>query len=342
MKEDLVSIVIPVYNAQAYIETCMECVQNQTYRNIEIIIVDDGSEDKSAELCNIYARQDVRIKYFHKSNAGPASARNEGIRHASGKYIYFMDVDDILEKDAVELLHNAYQKHDVDFVIGNTKRIDIYGKERAEWKNKNEVFGDRKAVIRFVSSFADDIKSYKVLWSAWGKLYRADIIQKNHLYYNEKVHAWEDVLFVVAYLVYCNSIFYLGDCLYTYIHCGQSNIASNRSYLGPLDFRYTVKEIRKILKGKEYNQVIGNCYSEYAIWSIFNNVRLLKIHTVQDMRQLYSNIYRIVKDERLKRSIGYYVQKHDDNARIIPFLIKRGWVWFIIIVFRLQLKCREK
>lgn len=342
MKEELISIIIPMYNAQAYIERCMECVRNQTYRNIEIIIIDDGSEDGSGELCKAYAKKDARIRYFYKDNGGPASARNEGIKQAQGTYMYFMDADDILEENAMEVLHNAYQINKVDFVIGNTKRIDIYGNQRLEWKNKDELFKDRKAVIGLVNAFANDIKSYKILWSAWGKLYRADIINENHVRYNEKVYAWEDVSFVISYLVFCNSVFYLGECLYTYVHCGQSNIASNRSYLGPLDFRYTVKEVKKILKGKEYHQVIGNCYSEYAIWSMFNNIRLFKINSIQDLRQLYYNIYRIVKDERLKKCITHYVQKHDDNARIIPWLIKKEWVWFIIITFQLQIKSRER
>lgn len=342
MQDDLISIIIPVYNAELYIAKCMKYVQNQTYSNIEIIFIDDGSNDKSRELCREYVERDFRIKYFYKTNGGPASARNVGIRNAHGKYLYFMDVDDKLEENAIELLYQAYQKENVDFVIGNTKRIDIYGNEHIEWKEEDKIFKDRKEVTDFVYEFANDIKSYKILWSAWGKLYCSEIVKKNHVYYNEKVYAWEDVLFVISYLVYCNSVFYVGKCLYTYCHYGQANIASGRSYLGPLDFRYTIKEIKKILNGKRYRQVIGNCYSEYAIWSMFNNIRLMKIHSVQDIRKLYSNIYKIAKDKRLQNSIQYYVQKHNDNARIIPFFIKMGgWIWPIIIIFKLQIRKNE-
>lgn len=337
MQADLISLIIPIYNAQSCIPRCMDCVQNQTYRNIEIIIIDDGSTDNSYPCCKFYEKRDSRIKIFRKTNGGPASARNEGICHAQGKYLYFMDVDDILEKEAIELLHDAFLKSHTDFIIGNTKRIDIYNNERAEWKTSDKLFEDRKSIVRLVYAFANDIKSYRMLWSAWGKLYRADIIQENHIWYNEKLYGWEDVLFVISYLAHCSSAYYIGDCLYTYRHYGQANIASSKSYMGPLDFRYTVKEAKKILCEKKYAPVIANCYSEYAIWSIFNNVRLVNIHSAHDFRYLYRNVYKIVHDHTLQKSIKYYVQKHSDNARIIPFFIQRKWTFFIIVILKLQI-----
>ena len=96
MREDLISIIVPVYNAETYIEKCMECIRNQTYDNIEIIVINDGSSDKSQELCKLYQEKDERIQYFHKKNGGPASARNEGRRRAKGKYLYFNKRSDSL------------------------------------------------------------------------------------------------------------------------------------------------------------------------------------------------------------------------------------------------------
>lgn len=338
MQEDLVSIIIPVYNAEAYIAECMECVQNQSYSNIEILFVDDGSNDKSAELCKAYEKEDSRISFFHKVNGGPASARNIGIKESHGKYLYFMDVDDVLDKNAIELLCGAYCSESVDFVIGNAKRITMYGYEYAEWKPVDQIFKNREAVKKLVCAFANDIKSYKMFWSAWGKLYRADIIKKNHLFYNENLYLYEDSLFVFEYLACCNSVYYMGKCLYTYRRYGQSNIASGKGYLGPLDFRYTVKAVKKILNEDKYKKVIKNCYSEYAIFSMFNNVRLINLSSSHDLRRLYINLYKLVKDRNLQHSISYYVQKHDDNMKIIPFFIKRKWIWMIIIAFKLQLK----
>lgn len=341
---DLISIIIPVYNAESYIAECMECVMNQTYRNIEVIFIDDGSEDGSAQLCKVYLEKDNRIRYFHKKNGGAASARNVGIKQAHGEFLYFMDVDDILEKSAIELLYNAYQINQVDFVIGNVKHIGIYGQEELEWTIEDKIFENRDAIKNLVFAFADDMKSNKILYSAWGKLYRADIIKKEHLYYNEKMHTHEDNVFVIAYLSYCNSAYYVGECLYIYRHYRRGEIDDKKSYSetgwlsGPLDFRYIVKEVRKILPGKENNQVVGNFYSEYAILTMFHCIRQIKIYSMHDLRILYSIIYRIVKGQKeTRRAVTYYVQKHDDNAKIIPFFVKKGWVLLIIITFKFQI-----
>ena len=344
---DLISIIIPIYDAELYIEECMKCVLHQTYCNLEVILVDDGSEDRSAELCEKYLKMDNRIKYFYKNNGGAASARNFGIKQAHGKYLYFMDVDDLLDENAVELLHNAYITRQVDFVIGNVKHINIYGKEELEWTVKDRIFEGKDSVRKLVYAFADDMKSNKILYSAWGKLYRTDIIKSVPLYFNEKMHTHEDNVFVLAYLSNCNSLYYIGKCIYTYRNFKWST--NKRSYsetgwlTGFLDFRYIVKEVRKILPGKKYNQVIGNFYSEYAILTMFHCCRQIKICSVNDLKKLYFIIYRIVKSSGMMQiSIKYYVQKHDDNAKIIPFLIKKEWIMLIIIVFKLQLIKQEK
>ncbi len=342
MENDLISVIIPIYNAEMYIIQCMECIRNQTYNNLEIILVNDGSEDKSAELCEKYREQDKRIKYFYKIKGGPASARNVGIRESCGKYIFFMDIDDLIEKDAIESLYNIYIRKKVDFVIGNAIQKNIFGENCIIGSRENQSFDDRKAVIELIYRFADDIKDHKILWTVWGKLYCSEIIKKNHIFYNEKVNAWEDTIFVIMYLGYCNRVYYLARCLYICDHYRQANYkkqlncASGKMWMGPLDFRYIVRNIEKIM-GK-YEQVIKNCYSEYAIMSMFTSTRLLRIYTLQDLKKLYTNIYRIVNDEKLQHSIVYYVQKHNDNAKIIPFLIKKRWIWLIIITFKLQVR----
>lgn len=344
---ELISIIIPIYNAELYLAECMEYVLNQTYHNIEIILIDDGSRDRSAELCKKYLESDNRIKYFYKENGGAASARNYGIEQAYGKYLYFMDVDDFLEKSAIELLYNAYQMYQVDFVIGNVKHICMYGKEELEWPVENRIFKNQSAIEKLVYEFADDMKSNKILYCAWGKLYRADIIKKVPVYFNEKMHTHEDNVFVLEYLSNCNSAYYIGKCLYIYRNYWQHD-SEKKSYgevgwlAGNLDFRYIVKEVRKILLGKRYNQVIGNFYSEYAIVTMFHCVRQIKIRSGYDLRRLYSIIYRIVTQKTMQKAITYYVQKHDDNAKIIPFFIKRRWIMLIIITFKLQIAKLER
>ena len=111
---DLISVIIPVYNVEKYIKKCLNSVINQTYKNLEIILVDDGSTDNSREICDNYARQDNRIKVIHKKNGGLSSARNEALKIATGFYIGFVDSDDYIEPDMYQVLYNLIKKNNAD------------------------------------------------------------------------------------------------------------------------------------------------------------------------------------------------------------------------------------
>lgn len=131
-----ISVIIPVYNAENYVGRCIESVQVQTYNNWQMILVDDGSKDKSLEICQKYADGDDRISVIHQENAGPGIARNTGIAKASGNYVVFIDSDDYIEKDYFQLL----SKHDEDIVFINVRDVDEDGrvlKEDFMAKNKN-------------------------------------------------------------------------------------------------------------------------------------------------------------------------------------------------------------
>lgn len=131
-----ISVIIPIYNAETYVSRCIESVLDQTYCNWQMILVDDGSKDKSLEICQKYADVDNRISVIHQENAGPGIARNTGIAKASGNYVVFIDSDDYIEKDYFLLL----SEHDEDVIFINVRDVDEYGrvlKEDFMAKNKN-------------------------------------------------------------------------------------------------------------------------------------------------------------------------------------------------------------
>lgn len=131
-----ISVIIPIYNAETYVSRCIESVLDQTYCNWQMILVDDGSKDKSLEICQKYADADDRISVIHQENAGPGIARNTGIAKASGNYVVFIDSDDYIEKDYFLLL----SEHDEDVIFINVRDVDEYGrvlKEDFMAKNKN-------------------------------------------------------------------------------------------------------------------------------------------------------------------------------------------------------------
>ena len=115
--KDLISVIIPVYNVEKYIEKCIYSVINQTYKNIEIILVDDGSTDISGKICDDFEKKDYRIKVIHKKNGGLSDARNVGIDVSTGKYIVFIDSDDYVDKKHIEYLYNMITKNNADISI---------------------------------------------------------------------------------------------------------------------------------------------------------------------------------------------------------------------------------
>ena len=125
MKNELISIVVPIYNVEKYLEKCVESILRQTYKNIEIILVDDGSPDLCGEICENYKKIDKRITVIHKKNGGLSDARNYGIKHSNGKYITFIDSDDYVERDYIEYLYNLIKKMIVTCLFALLKLILI-------------------------------------------------------------------------------------------------------------------------------------------------------------------------------------------------------------------------
>lgn len=119
-----VSVIIPVYNGEKYLDNCIKSVADQTYENLEIIIIDDGSTDRTIDICEEWKEKDDRVRVLHKPNGGRGSARNAGLSMATGDYIHFVDADDWIEKDAIESLYKAMIKNNSDIVIGNMTSYD--------------------------------------------------------------------------------------------------------------------------------------------------------------------------------------------------------------------------
>ena len=126
MKEELISVITAVYNAQDYLEDCINSVLSQTYKNIEYLLIDDGSTDNSSEICKKYAKKDKRVKYIYQENGGPSAAQNKGIDSATGKYICFVDNDDAINKKTLEILYRELKDNDADLSMALAKDILDY------------------------------------------------------------------------------------------------------------------------------------------------------------------------------------------------------------------------
>lgn len=179
-----ISIITPAYNAEKYIKRCMESVNNQTYKNIEHIIIDDGSTDDTSIICDEFAKKNDRVKVIHKKNEGVSIARNIGIELATGDYILFADADDWLENSMCEKMIQAAQKNKSDIVI--CEYYHFYDKNGKRNHIKLEEFDD----VSFVDLIGDDTNNYGGF--PWNKLIKTEKIKKK---FNKKIHFYENLLF---------------------------------------------------------------------------------------------------------------------------------------------------
>lgn len=234
MKE-LISVIIPVYNTEQYLKRCIESVLKQTYKNIEVILVDDGSTDNSLTICNEYANIDNRVSVIHQRNSGVSTARNQGIEIMKGEYFICIDSDDWIEPNMIETLYNYIKKNDVDISICNF----YINKESGEQSIKNEV-KKQELILTDIKEMYENLFDEKMFGGyLWNKLIKTSIIKDNteKILFNEKIAIEEDVLFLINVLKRCNKIYYNSSAIL--YHYFQRNSSAVR-------FSYKLKDLTKI------------------------------------------------------------------------------------------------
>ncbi|MCR5747049.1 MAG: glycosyltransferase [Lachnospiraceae bacterium] len=214
--ESLVSVIIPAYNVEKYIEDSLDSVCNQTYKNLQIIVVDDGSKDGTYEKIKEVASVDKRILALRKENGGVSSARNYALSYAEGEYITFLDADDYLEEDAISILVNSMEKTNADWVSCQFSNWDEKGRRPDEYNFIRGVFSLTSEEERY-NFLVKELIPYHVGVEACGKLFRAEIILENGLRFPEGCSLGEDISFTVKYLTCSKSITCISDRLYRYI-----------------------------------------------------------------------------------------------------------------------------
>lgn len=209
----LISIIMPVYKtAEKYLRKSIESVINQSYTNIELILIDDGSPDDCGKICEEYSLFDSRVRTIHKKNGGVSSARNEGIKNAYGNYLVFVDSDDEIKENMCETLLSLAKKNDSDIVVSSCNHI-IKGKKI---KNIQNIEYKNVCSSEAINNLAYNISVYDELepTSVWGKLYKKEIIET--LKFNENMSIAEDFIFNYYACINSNQITYYSEKLYNY------------------------------------------------------------------------------------------------------------------------------
>lgn len=217
----IISIIVPIYNVEAYLERCIESLIGQSYSNLEIILVDDGSTDNSISICKKYASQDPRIQIIHKENGGLASARNAGMKVATGEYVGFVDSDDWLALDACEILVSLIHQNRPDVIRFGYQKIEgrrIKGKYHLSYDSGLYVGGALQQ-IQLDTISTESMLDYrqKRILSAWAGIYRRRLLEENQIFFiSEREILNEDYLFVLQSVQLAESVYISHAELYYY------------------------------------------------------------------------------------------------------------------------------
>lgn len=303
MNNDIISIVVPIYNVEQYIHKCIESIINQTYKNIEVILVDDGSPDKCGEICNEYAKKDKRIKVIHKKNGGLSDARNFGLEEAKGKYITFIDSDDYIESTYVEKLYNAIIINDVK--MAQCGIITVNNEKQEITKNGYIENQNKRGKDLLYDLYKGHMLENTVVWN---KLYEKTLFTDLR-YPVGKIHEDEFTTYKILYNLEKVSI--INDYLYYYRQSNDS-IIRRKFNLNRLDVieafeervEFFDKENEKELQDLTVENLLYNIRHNYMKTKVYieNSNKIQKI-LVKKYRKYYKKII-FSKHIKLKKKIN--------------------------------------
>lgn len=310
----LVSIIIPVYNVEKYLSACLDSVIKQKYYNLQIILVDDGSTDRSGYICDLYAEQDSRIKVLHTDNNGVSSARNAGIECTNGELICFIDSDDTVEENYIDSLVNAWVEDKSDLVICNIKDINL-----------NRIISKRRVGSRLTGVFREDYwQLIDLLRGPVAKLYTKDIIKKYSIRFPIYIHVSEDQIWNFNYYSHVNSYSYVDESLYNYFHRDNNSLSQLKNYksfianLTKLNIEKRFLEDNKIEKG---NLVLTN-----HTFGILKQFVLLS-----DRDNNYSEFKK--RWEKIRPFVDTNVEVNSTKQKVLYYLVDKNLLLFIYLYY---------
>ena len=200
--DDLVSVVVAVFNVKDYLDRCVESIVNQSYEKLDIILVDDGSTDGSSVICNKWAKRDKRISVIHKINGGLSDARNAGLKKATGKYICFVDGDDYIERKLISVAYNNAINNGADIVIYSNYLINASNKVRERIISSKKVYSQSEIMTvlfkECIGTLPQNSSDYEIGFSPWGKLYKRELLCNNDIEFkSERKLIYEDLMFLL-------------------------------------------------------------------------------------------------------------------------------------------------
>ena len=294
-----VSVVVPIYNVEQYLEKCIDSIINQTHNDLEIILVDDGSTDSSPSICDKWKEKDNRVVVIHKQNGGLSDARNAGMEKATGKYIMFEDSDDWLDLDIIKKSVERIEKDNSDLVIFGYKKVDEKGKDLGIFTFGNETYTNEEMSSQLHKRILEMSFGY-----AWNKLYRLSILKKEGLRNDGSIIDREDLFFNLCLFKYVERISYLDSIGYNYLQRNDSLLHNadlkrlnnvNKFYDNIIREEWSIGVYEKKIKNMIFLHYLSDAFIKNIIWN--NQLsKKEKIKKMNDIIKKYSGVTQLYKD----------------------------------------------
>lgn len=291
--EPLVSIIIPVYNVEKFIRRCLDSIVKQTHENLEIIIIDDGTQDQSGAICDMYAQTDKRFKIIHKENGGVAKARNIGLKHASGEFVIFVDSDDVISPDNVEYLVKLIKNTNTDVACS----LNVY--------NENTLFQEKHDVFEIFTP-AEALKGIydsKIGVAVWNKIWNRDFINHNKIRFNEDLWFGEGMTFCVESFTKSKSI---GICKRRLYYQEYNPMAATRKF-NIENWRCGERALmiqKKIWENVIFDDNVIKAYNYHYWWSKCSALRKIYLGNFENQYKKEVQEYKHYIRKRIKYAYG--------------------------------------
>lgn len=331
--ESTVSVIVPVYNGEKYIDTCMKCLLEQTYSNIEIILVNDGSKDKSGEICDRYAQNNNNVKVVHKSNGGLSSARNAGIEASTGEFLYFYDVDDEITPDLVKDNVELAQKHNADVVLFCFWYYVEDRKELIPNQMKETFIGNAK---EFFESGLTEVIEKEIFNAPWNKMVRRSVMEENNIRFNTDYPIYEDVIFASEMFPRVSKVVVNKEMYYKYF-VRSSGTLITRYYPNLFDaVSLYYKNIVQYCNKYENHDTQLERFNYLYFRLIAAHLKQVSCHKDLAKKEKYRLLKRICEDQLFRKAI-YGIQLKG-TKKIIRFLIGHKMYRSIHMLYNLRSK----
>lgn len=293
--EEIVSIIIPVYKVEKYMNRCIESIMNQTYKKIEIILVDDGSPDNCGKICDEYAKKDKRVVVVHKENGGLSDARNAGIDIAKGKYIAFVDSDDYVDNDYVEILYKAISEDKADIAISSHKVMYENGTILEKATGERNILTQKETIKRILYDEGIDL-------SAWAKLYKKELFKTMKF---PKGRLFEDAAITCKIISLTEKVSLVSKSTYNYIIRNDS-ITTKDFTPSKMDLITSTKEMSEYVKEKYPDlEDATNRRVMYAYLSTLSQLAMSNKRFPEEqkilMKYIKENGNKILKDKKVPK-----------------------------------------